>query len=332
MLLAGYAAGIAYGRSYGQHGWLYAGADVMRRAWTLYVVHIFLFVVFSAQVSYSATALDRSDYLDEIHLDVLAEAPYRAMLEALMLTFQPAYLNILPMYVALLASFALVLPLLKRPFVLLGLSATLYVLTRSMGWNLPSWTGGGWYFNPLAWQLLFAIGAVLSRPLPRLPIRAWVVDAAAVAVIVVGLGLVWLVWPSDDVSAGVPRFLVRTLLTVDKEGLHPMRLLSILALAWLAGRLIARDATWLRSRIVAPVILCGQHSLPVFCIGVFLSFLGRLFMEAQDGFWGAQLAVNVAGAASLVAVGALSAWYRDKEREKRAALPPVPHTGNAKVT
>ena len=42
-----------------------------------------LFVVFSAQVSYSATALDRSDYLEEIHIDALAEAPYRAMLEAL---------------------------------------------------------------------------------------------------------------------------------------------------------------------------------------------------------------------------------------------------------
>ena len=163
VLLAGYAAGTAYGRSYDRNGWLYAGADVMRRAWTLYVVHIFLFVVFSAQVSYSATALDRGDYLDEIHLDVLAEAPYRAMLEALLLNFQPAYLNILPMYVALLAAFAVALPLLKRPWWLLGLSGAFYAVTRAKGWNLPSWTEGGWYFNPLAWQLLFMIGATLSQ-------------------------------------------------------------------------------------------------------------------------------------------------------------------------
>ena len=115
MLLAGFAAGTAYGRSYARFGWLFAGADVLRRAWTLYIAHIFLFVVFSAQVSYSATALDRSDYLDEIHLDVLAEAPYRAMLEALLLSFQPAYLNILPMYIALLCLFALMLPLLEPP-------------------------------------------------------------------------------------------------------------------------------------------------------------------------------------------------------------------------
>jgi len=304
---------------------------VLRRAWTLYVVHIFLFVVFSAQVSYSATALDRSDYLDEIHLDVLAEAPYRAMLEALLLNFQPAYLNILPMYVVLLASFALVLPLLRRPWILLGLSAGIYILTRTFGWNLPSWTDGGWYFNPLAWQLLFVIGAVLSQKVPMVRINRIWVDAAAVIVVLVGLLLVWLVWPSDDVAARVPRILARAVLMVDKEGLHPMRLLSILALTWLVARLIPQSATWLRGRWAAPLVLCGQHSLPVFCTGIFLSFLGRLFMEAEDGFWAAQVVVNVLGSVALVAVGALSAWYRAKGRA-RADLPSISHADNAKVT
>ena len=123
VLLAGYAAGIAYGRSMDRHGWVFAGADVLRRAWVLYIAHIFLFVVFSAQVSYSATALDRSDYLEEIHIDALADAPYRAMLEALLLHFQPAYLDILPMYIALLVVFAFVMPLLRRRWLLIGLSA-----------------------------------------------------------------------------------------------------------------------------------------------------------------------------------------------------------------
>jgi hypothetical protein len=331
VLLAGYAAGIAYGRSLHRDGWLYAGADVLRRAWTLYVVHIFLFVVFSAQVSYSATALDRSDYLDEIHLDVLAEAPYRAMLEALLLNFQPAYLNILPMYVVLLASFALVLPLLRRPWILLSLSAGIYLLTRTFGWNLPSWTDGGWYFNPLAWQLLFVIGAVLSQKIPMVRMNRTWVDAGAVIVVLVGLMLVWLVWPSDDVTARVPRVLARAVLMVDKEGLHPMRLLSILALTWLVARLIPQSATWLRGRWASPLVLCGQHSLPVFCTGIFLSFLGRLFMEAEDGFWAAQVVVNVLGAVALVGVGALSAWYRSKGRAK-ADLPSISHADNAKVT
>ena len=344
VLLAGYAAAIAYGGTFERSGWLFAGADVLRRAWTLYIAHIFLFVVFAAQVSYSATALDRADYLDEIHLDVLADAPYRAMLGALLLNFQPAYLNILPMYVALLAFFSLLLPLLRRPWIMGGLSLALYVAARTFGWNLPSWTDDGWYFNPLCWQLLFVIGALMSRHSLRPPVPAWVLDVAAAAVLLFGLVLIWLVWPSDDVSAHVPRLLTRALLLVDKEGMHPMRLLSILALTWGAIRLIPFSAGWLRTRWAAPFVICGQHSLPVFCSGIFLSFLGRLVMEEQGG-WPGQVAVNIAGPVALVAVAALAAWYRQKGRpaqrprptvpEERLAgrdLPAIAHSGNAKVT
>ena len=102
VLLAGFGAGIAYGSVMDRQGYLYAAADTLRRTWTLYIAHIFLFVVYTAQVAYSAAALDRVFYLEETRLDVLAEAPYRAMLEALLLRFQPNLLNILPLYIALL--------------------------------------------------------------------------------------------------------------------------------------------------------------------------------------------------------------------------------------
>ncbi len=331
VLLAGYAAGLAYGRSMDRHGWLFAGADVMRRAWTLYIAHIFLFVVFSAQVSYSATLLDRSEYLDEIHLDVLAEAPYQAMLEALKLSFQPAYLNILPMYIVLLGTFAVVLPLLRWPAVLFGLSLTAYVTARITGLNLPSWTGSGWYFNPITWQFLFMIGAILSYAPPRLRVPVRVLDSAAVVTVAVGLVLLWAVWPYPDMEARFPTSMVHVLLIVDKEALHPMRLLSILALAWLAARLIPINAAWLRSAFARPFIMCGQHSLPVFCSGIFLSFLARLVMQDQGG-WLVQAGVNLAGSLALVGVGALAAWYRQKGRAVRPALPEVAHAGNAGVT
>ncbi len=173
VLLAGYGAGLAYGRAMDRHGWLFAAADTLKRAWTLYIAHIFLFVVFAAQVSFSATTLNRTDYLDEVHLDVLGEEPYRAMLEALALHFQPAFLDILPMYILLLAGFALVLPLLRRPHVLAVLSLTVYAVARVYGLNLTAWKSGGWFFNPLTWQLLFMLGAIMAyapvqRPGPRM--------------------------------------------------------------------------------------------------------------------------------------------------------------------
>jgi hypothetical protein len=320
VLLAGYAGGIAYGGAMRSDGWLYAGADVIRRAWTLYIAHIFLFVIFAAQVGVSAAALDRADYLDEIHLDVLGEAPYRALAEALTLHFQPAYLNILPLYVVLLLLFALVLPLLRYPPLLAALSLGLYAAARLFGWNLPSWTGGGWFFNPFTWQLLFMMGAILSFAPGERPKRTRWIDALSVLVVLFGLVMQWVVWQHPAVVSRLPAAIVRTLMSVDKEGLHPFRLISILALTWLTVRLVPASARWLRSRIAGAFILAGQHSLPVFCAGIFLAFLGRITTEMDNGVL-AQIAVNVLGAASLWSVAAIAAWYGNKGRASHARRP-----------
>ena len=325
VLLAGYAGGIAYGATLRSQGWMSAGADVVRRAWTLYIAHIFLFVIFAAQVGMSATKLDRADFLDEIHLNVLGEAPYRALFEALTLHFQPAYLNILPLYVVLLLLFALALPLLWRPGVLAGLSLALYVGARLFSVNLPSWTGGGWFFNPFCWQLLFIMGAILSFAPGEVPRRfVGLFDWGAVLFVVFGLVMQWLVWPQVVGVGWLPGAVQHALFNVDKAGLHPFRLISILSLTWLVTRLIPKDARWLTSWAANPFVLAGQHSLPVFCAGIFLAFLGRLAMDANAG-WAMQVAVNVAGGVLLWAVGAVAAWYANKGRAKgRARLVPEP--------
>ena len=162
VLLAGFGAGKAYAGRMDRSGWLRGGAGALQRAWTLYIAHIFLFVVYAAQVSYSALALDRSNYLDESGLNVLANAPYDALVRALTLQYQPSLLNILPLYIVLLVFFAVAMPLLRMPKVLAILSLALYSAARDGHVNLPSWTGGGWFFNPFTWQLLFMIGAILG--------------------------------------------------------------------------------------------------------------------------------------------------------------------------
>ena len=322
VLLAGYAGGIAYGGAMRKEGWLYAGADVIRRAWTLYIAHIFLFVIFAAQVGVSAAALDRADYLDEIHLDVLGEAPYRALMEALTLHFQPAYLNILPLYVVILLMFAAVLPLLRWPWLLASLSLAVYMAARLFSLNFSSWTGGGWFFNPLAWQLLFMMGAILAfapGEAPRRPARLF--DAVSALIVVFGLVMQWVVWQNPNSIAGLPEPVIRSLMSVDKGGLHPFRLLSILALTWLCTRLVPAHAKWLQTTVAAPFVMAGQHSLPVFCAGIFLAFLGRLATEANDGIL-VQTGVNAGGAVALWVVAAVAAWYSNKGKARRKV--PVP--------
>ena len=323
VLLAGFGAGMAYGGVMRRAGYLRAAAETLKRAWTLYIAHIFLFVVFSAQVAYSAQALARVNYLDESNLDVLGGAPYRALLEALTLRYQPSLLNILPLYVVLLLMFALALPLLRLPKLLAALSFGLYVVARVAGLNVPSWTGGGWFFDPLTWQLLFVIGAILAYYPVRVPGPRRAFDVAAAVFLVFGLVIIFGVWDHPNVAASLPEPIARHLLSIDKTTLDPLRLLSIMSLLWLVTRLVPFDAQWLRSRVAAPVVLIGQHSLPVFCWGIFLGFFGRLGLEYNDG--GAmQLLVNAGGAACLAMVGAVAAWYGQHGRAERPKPPPLP--------
>ncbi|MBB5692744.1 OpgC family protein [Muricoccus pecuniae] len=319
VLLAGYAAGIAYGRQMEREGWLRAGARVAGRCFNLYVAHIFLFVVFTAQVGYSAATLDAGAYLDEMHLDPFSDRPYLALLKALLLTYQPAFLNILPLYIVVLGLFAPALPLLRRPWLLLAASALLYAVARAAGLNLPSWTGGGWFFNPFAWQLLFAIGAVLGHHggTGGVPWRR-PLGAACALVLLLSFAATLVIYLRRDLIVLLPLPVATVVDAVDKSALHPFRLLSILALAYLVAHFVPRGARWLGSAPARAFVLIGQQGLPVFCAGIFLSFLGRLAIEWSEG-WAMQLGVNAAGLGAMVAIAAVVAW--SGARPRRAALP-----------
>lgn len=324
VLLAGYAAGIAYGRMLEREGWLHAGARVIQRVGTLYVAHIFLFVVFTAQVGFSAAALNQAAYLDELALDPFSQEPYRALLEALLLRYQPAFLDVLPLYIVVLALFALTMPLMRHLPLMLVASAALYAATRGFNLQLPSWTGDPWFFNPFAWQLLFVIGIWLGRVDPaqlarRFPWNRWVAALLA-ALMVANAFAINMFWGGGLFGIETPEWLYGFYSGVDKAGLHPARLVNILLLVWLFAHLVPTGAAWLNGRIAGLFVLMGQHGLPVFCLGIFLSFLGRVAIEISAGWW-MQAVVNLAGFAALVGIGALSAWYDGGGKRKPAALP-----------
>jgi hypothetical protein len=332
VLLAGYAAGLAYGAALDRKGWPFAAAALLRRAGTLYVAHIFLFVVFAAQVGYSATTLESNAYLDELNLDPFGERPYQALLQALLLRYQPAFLDILPLYIALLLLLAPALPLLRRKPLLLGLSAALYLAARLFDLNLPNWTDGVWFFNPLAWQALFCAGAALGyaprgAPAPSVPYHRALV-AAALLVLAAGAAATLITFHEPAWLDKAPERLAAILSGIDKTGLHPARLASVLAAAYLLGHGVGRGAGWVGGAAAAPFVLMGQHGLPVFCAGIFLSFLGRLALEQSDR-GPMQLAVNLGGLAALVSIGAVAAWYRLRDKgdaapQRGVALAPEP--------
>jgi hypothetical protein len=325
VLLAGYASGLAFGRLLEREGWLSAAARVVGRVFTLYVAHIFLLVLFTAQVGFSAAALDQAAYLDELALDPFRDDPYRALLEALLLRYQPHFLDILPLYIVLLALFALALPLLRRPLALLGCAVALYLVARWFGLSLPAWRRPGWFFNPFAWQLLFAVGVVMARADPawlarRFPWHRGLAVLAVIALVATAVALN-LVWHGPARGWEPPGLLAAGIASVDKTGLHPARLATILVAIWLVAHLLPAKAAFLSGRWAAPFVLMGQQSLAVFCAGIAFSFLGRIALESSAGP-AMQALTNLVGLAALVMVGAITAWYAGEGRKQRP--PPAP--------
>lgn len=327
IFLAGYAAAIAYGRALDRHGLAYAAVAVGLRIWTLYIVHVFMFLAFVAQVSWSAARFANPAYIEEQNVGAFLDQPHEAVLAALSLRFQPAFMDILPLYIVVLGLFILFLPLLRRPLRLVLVSGALYLAVRASGLTLTT-ISGDWFFNPLAWQFLFMIGAAMGRlsaeERARLLRHRRTLLVLAVAGALAGLAIsaVWRVPSAYDL---LPEPLAHAISTrIDKSALHPARLLHFLALAYLASRLVKPGAAWLTAALAAPFTLTGQHGLVVFSLGVFLSFLGRIIMQELDASLPTQAAIAAGGLAITVALAAGQAWYDATGSEARRPPPLAP--------
>src|ERR1700682_4372891 len=153
-------------------GWIYAPIvrsglflAAVKRLWKrvaqMYVAHIMLFLIFTAQIARTARRFDNPMYENELNVYNFLQHPDVLIGQALSLRYKPVNLDVLPLYISLVLASPLILwCLVRRPnWTLLG-SAVLYVLARWFDWNFASYPPGTtWYFNPFAWQLLFIFAA-----------------------------------------------------------------------------------------------------------------------------------------------------------------------------
>lgn len=320
IFISGFAASMVYGNLLRRSGFRLATAHVYRRVWQLYVAHVFLFVIYLAEVSYTLGAADNPLYAEEMGVGDFLKTPHVAIMQALLLRFQPTFLDILPLYIVLLAAFPLTLLLLRR-HVLCALvpSFALYLCTEVFGWSLHAYPGDHrWYFNPFAWQFLFTIGAACAALQARggrvLPENPWI---GRIAFGLVGFAaLISLTWLIHSFYDPAPSLLAQLLWrsAIDKTMLTPLRLVNFLALAVVAITVIPRDASFLSGCAVRPIVLCGQNSLYIFCLGILLSVLGHFVLSEISDRLPVQIVVNVAGAAVMIAVAFVIAWYKKAGR------------------
>jgi hypothetical protein len=299
-----------------ERGTLVASARLLKRAWQVYIAHIFLFAIYMAEIAYVAATFDNPLYREEMGIFEFLQQPDVTLIQALLLKFKPANMDVLPLYIVLLAGFPPILWLLLRQrTVALAVSVALYSLTWHFGWNLPAYPSGTWVFNPLAWQLLFVFGGWCAlggaEQLGRL-ITSRLVLALAIAYLLFAFAIT-MTWYFPRIAHYVPHWLSDWMYPIDKINLDVLRFAHFLALAVLTVRFIARDWTGLKSPFLLPAILCGQHSLEIFCLGVFLAFAGHFAMTELSDSVGMQVLVSVLGIAIMVATAALISWYRKVE-------------------
>jgi hypothetical protein len=321
IFISGFTAAMVFGQALLRRGAVFAAAQIYRRVWQLYVAHLVLFVIFMAEVSYTITRFNNPMYTDEMGIGNFLNEPHLAIINALVLRFQPTFLDILPLYIVLLAVFPFILVGLARsPWPVLIASAALYAATQKYSLTFHGYPPGFvWYFNPFAWQFLFVIGAMCGYARVSgaaiLPPGRWPFYLAAA---VAGVGaVISLSWAVHYYWSAFPGLLFDTLwpYTLGKRDLSPLRLADFIALAVVTMRLIPRDAASFRSAAAWPAIVCGQHSLQIFCVGILLSAMVHVVMTEFDDSLGTQIALNAAGLGVMIAIAWLLDWYKNARHE-----------------
>jgi hypothetical protein len=312
VFISGYLLGFIYVPIVASGHFMPALKRLWLRVWQMYVAHIILFLVFTAQIARAARRFDNPMYKDEFNIANFLAHPDVLIGKALTLQYKPVDLDVLPLYIVLIAvSPFVVWCLVRRPNLTLSGSVVLYVLARYFDWNLPSYPNGAtWYFNPFAWQMLFFFAAWCGRgagaKFKRL-LRSRVVFAAAIAWILFAFVIV-MTWHSAYLGSLVPKWLIKVIYPIDKTDLDMFRFTHFLALALVITRYLHRDWAGLKSNWLRPLVLCGQHSLPLFCLGVFLSFGAHWILVQWKSAFIEQFVISLAGFAIMTA----AAWLLDR--------------------
>jgi hypothetical protein len=137
VFVSGYANAYVYGRVMQQCGFVTSAAHILNRAFHLYVAQMFLFVVFFGEIALLSHGTDA--FADAMNVRIFREHPDVATLAVLQLKFMPVNMDVLPVYIVLLAGCPLILWLLWRmPTLALAASVALYVLANVFDVNLPA--------------------------------------------------------------------------------------------------------------------------------------------------------------------------------------------------
>jgi hypothetical protein len=121
---------------------------------------------------------------------------------------------------------------------------------------------------------------------------------------------VTLTWYLPRLSDLMPHRLAQWIYPINKTDLDVLRFAHFLALAALTVHFLPRDWPGLKSPWLRPLILCGQHSLEIFCLGVFLAFAGHFVLAEVSGGAGMHFMISISGILIMSGMAWVISWYK----------------------
>jgi hypothetical protein len=322
VFLSGVSVALAYGTRFFNGETVGAVRAVLRRAFTIYWVQILISLLIVAIFAGAAALWHQDDLLEDA--DVVVSNPLQTVAAILALLHQLDNANILPLYIVLLLMTPLLLLLARRDDrLMLAASAGVYLAARVFSLNLSTWPAQGtWLFNPIAWQLIFAIGIFAGRRIKRGGI-AYDARLFAACLAVVAIAAV-VRTDAFGYASGLWQHM-RGLLDCGKTNLGFARLVHFLALAYIVYH-SGLTGLMRRTRAFPPLCLIGRYGLPVFATGTVLSAMSEV-VETRSATFSHQVVLGVVVGGILmhylVARG-LAAW-RAKSRAQQSVISRV-HT------
>jgi len=317
VFISGYTAAMVFGKVMIERGCLAAALRLARRAFQLYAAHMAVVAVYIAVIAWVSREFHDPDELNQFNVAVFISMPLREFIQALALRYRPVNLDVLPLYILLLGTFAPALWLMiRQPSLTLIGSMAVYFAGRHFGWNLAASPSGVWYFNPFTWQLLFFLGAWIAlggaeaiQSVIRTRTMFWLAISYLAFACVVTMAV-----NDPDLGSLLPHWMLAPFDPNDKTNLAPYRVVHLIALAVVVTRFLRVDSPMLQWRSLAPLIVCGRNSLQVFCIGIVLSFCAHAAIELSLNALVVQISVGAAGILLMTAVAYCRTWSKTRDR------------------
>jgi hypothetical protein len=314
IFISGYTAAFVYGRVMFRSGFVIGTARVMKRVWQIYISHLFLLTVIVGEVCFLVAKTHNPFYSKEMEIVQFFKDPGAVLFQALLLRFRPLNMDVLPLYILLMFFLPVVLLLMKwRPNVALALSVLLYFLRWKYDLYLTAYPAGYWAFNPFAWQLLFVFGAWCSLGGAGTVARitsSRITLSVSIAYVLAAFGLTLTWYFPDQLGGLVPKRIEQWIYPISKGDLDILRFVHFIALAAITVYFVPGDAPGLKSPWLRPMIVCGQHSLEIFCLSIFLAFSGYFVLTELAAGIGGHFLIGILGILIMIAVARMLSWYK----------------------